>query len=215
MPKLCLSLARWRRLLLRLYPYVSLQVHQILLELSRTPQLRAVRQIQQQREKLERKVLALQQSEQQIMAEATSSTSAPSGSLMMTRDEDRVRPLAMIQGRGKYLVPKLEPSPYCNHMVTKHGGNRHMTWIRCEECRQEQKMPLTPLDQLTTWNERLVFVKSSFYDDEKEKVKSEDKKKKSPYKLVPYPTRVSHKRVPQECPTECPTRVSHKSFLQE
>lgn len=165
MGKPCLSWARWRRLLLRLYTYVSLQVHQCMLEVCRAPQLRQVRRLQQQRKSLERRVHELHQAEQKITAEAAASSTTPTGTLKISSGEDRHRPLACIKGRGKYLVPMLEPSPDCTHPDTKHGANKYLTWAKCNKCMQEQKMPLTTLDQLQMWNERMVYIRSDFYQE--------------------------------------------------
>ena len=140
---------------------------QIMMEVVRTPQLRSARQLQMRRERLEREVHALHQEEQKVLAQAASSTSSMAtssmGQMNVARREDRVRPLACIMGKGKYLVPALEPSPQCAHKQVTHGANRMMSYQRCLDCQQEQKMPLTPLQDLHHWNTNLAFLKEDFF----------------------------------------------------
>ena len=119
------------------------------MEVIRTPQLRGVRRLQRQREELEQRSLALAQEEQRMLAEvADANTVKPGTTLTMSRRDDRVRPLACIMGKGKYLVPCLEDSTHCRHLNTKHGANKNMSFQKCTNCQQEQQMPLTPISQL-------------------------------------------------------------------
>ena len=87
---------------------------------------------------------------------------ATPGYLNTSRREERQRPLAEILGKGKYLVPKLEPSPHCQHKETSHGANRLCSYQKCLDCGQEQKMPLTPLQDLHHWNSNLAFMQEDF-----------------------------------------------------
>ena len=68
----------------------------------------------------------------------------------------------MIMGKGKYLVPQLEPSPHCKHSQTSHGANRLMSYQKCLDCSQEQKMPLTPIAELHKWNNTMVYMHEDF-----------------------------------------------------
>lgn len=171
-PRMAAWLAHWRRLLLRLLEYVDLLARQCLMEVVRTPQLRGVRRLQRQREDLEKKALALAQAEQKMLAEAASaSTVQPGTTLTLSRREDRVRPLSCIMGKGKYLVPCLEDSTHCRHLKTQHGANKNMSYQKCLNCGQEQQMPLTPVNQMETWNNTLVYASHDFY--QKKKVKEE------------------------------------------
>ena len=122
MGKPCLSLARWRRLLLRLYTFISLQAHQCMLEVCRSPQFRQVRRLQQQRERLEQKVYALQQAEQKMTAEAAASTETPTGTLNISRDEFRHRPLACIRLRHNLTTPA-PTTRRDDHLVTSIGSS--------------------------------------------------------------------------------------------
>jgi hypothetical protein len=154
---------RWRRLLLRLCASTFLQAWQVMMSVARQPQLRSARRLQHRREQLEKEALNLAQQEQRMIAEAASSSSmATPGDLNVSRDEDRKRPMAMIQGRGKYLVPQLEKSPQCPHKSTKHGANRLASYNKCTDCGQEQSMPLTPVSDLNHWNHTLVYLKQDF-----------------------------------------------------
>lgn len=175
--------ARWRRLLLRLLASAALQCWQIFQEVLRTPQLREVRRIQQRRQRLEEQALLLAQQEQRVLSEAKDSAPSlmTSGQLTTARREERVRPLAMVKGNGKYLVPALEPSPMCSHHLTKHGANRILCYHECTECLQRQTMPLTPLTELHHWNNHLCFIPDPFYDkkDPKSKTKAKNQKVES------------------------------------
>ena len=166
---------RWRRLLLRFLLSASLQAWQVLQEAVRTPQLREVRWLQQRREHLEQQAFQLAQEEQRVLAEAHVTTpSALTGSLAMARREERVRPLAMVKGKGRFLVPALEPSPGCTHpeVEVKHGANRVLSWQECNQCQQKQIMPLTPITELHNWNQNLVYIPDVFYDVRKKSTKS-------------------------------------------
>ena len=71
--------------------------------------------------------------------------------------------LAMITGKGKYLLPQLEPSPQCSHKKVTHGANRLSSFQKCLQRGQEQKMPSTPLQDLHRWNTNLVYMQEDFY----------------------------------------------------
>ena len=107
------------------------------------------------------------------MAEASSGSTMPAqGYLNVSRPEDRVRPMACIRGRGRYLVPELEKSTHCAHLKTTHGANRILSYQRCEQCGQEQQMPLTPLQDLQHWNDTLVYVKCAFFEKATERLEA-------------------------------------------
>ena len=65
-------------------------------------------------------------------------------------------------GKGKYLVPQLEVSPHCKHTQTAHGANRLVSYQKCLDCNQEQKMPLTPVAELHKWNNTMVYMHEDF-----------------------------------------------------
>ena len=157
----------WRRLLLRLLLSVSQQAWQVAQEVVRTPQLREVRWLQQRRQHLEHQALQLAQEEQRVLAQArVTQPSALSGSMSVARREERVRPLAMVKGKGRFLVPALEPSPACSHpeAEVKRGANRVLSYQECNQCQQKQIMPLTPITELRDWNQNLVYIPDVFYD---------------------------------------------------
>ena len=133
------------------------------MEVARVPQLRDVRRIQHKRERLEGQILELQQQEQRAIASAAVTTPMPgSGYLSVAKREDRQQPLACIKGRGKYLVPMLEPSPQCPHEQTTHGANRLMSYQTCKSCKQSQQMPLVPIQDLQVWNQQMAFHSTEF-----------------------------------------------------
>ena len=101
------------------------------------------------------------------------------GLKLTPHQEDRVRPRACIRGRGRYLVPELEPSPHCTHGKTSHGANKHCSYHRYDQCGQEQTMPLTPLQDLQHWNDTLVYVKCAFFDAATKKLETKTKKAES------------------------------------
>ena len=173
MPSSSRPWVRWRRLLLRLLVSICLQAKQLFMQLTRQPQLRQVRQLQKRREHLEQQALSLAQQGQKMMAEASSGSTMPAqGYLNVSRPEDRVRPMACIRGRGRYLVPELEKSPHCAHLKTTHGANRILSYQRCDQCGQEQQMPLTPLQDLQHWNDTLVYVKCAFFEKATERLEA-------------------------------------------
>jgi hypothetical protein len=97
------------------------------------------------------------------MAQAsTASSMATPGDLNISRREERQRPLGMIMGKGKYLVPQLEVSPHCKHTQTAHGANLLVSYQKCRDCNQEQKMPLTPVAELHKWNNTMVYMHEDF-----------------------------------------------------
>ena len=123
----------------------------------------------------EQRAFQLAQEEQRVPAEAHVTTpSALTGSLAMARREERVRPLAMVKGQGRFLVPALEPSPGCTHpeAEVKHAANRVLSWQECNQCQQKQIMPLTPITELHNWNQNLVYIPDVFYDVRKKSTKS-------------------------------------------
>lgn len=169
----------WRRLLLRLSAWNFLRGWQDFMQAIRTPQLREARQLQARRERLEQEALQIAQKEQSIMAQAAaSSSSMPQGPLHHHLDEDRVRPRACVKGKGRYLVPELEPAVDCQHLETKHGANRHLTWHQCQKCLQKQEMPLTAITELHVWNNSLIFVPDPFYESKKKKAQKNVKSEK-------------------------------------
>ena len=94
-------------------------------------------------------------------------------------------------GKGKHLVPCLEDSAHCRHLVTKHGANKNMSYQRCNNCQQEQQMPVTPVSQLEAWNNTLVCVKHEVYQKEKKTVKSEKSRWKTTHLLRQQPSSCS------------------------
>ena len=170
MPRLT-SWHRWRRLLLRLYTSLFLQGWQTCMEVVRTPQLRSVRQLIQKREKLEQEALQLHQQELRLIAQV-STASASQSTLTLAKRDDRLRPLACIMGKGKYLVPKLEACSHCQHAETKHGANRIQSFQKCLKCSQEQVMPLVPIQELQRWNDVMVYLKPDYKTKNEKKEKS-------------------------------------------
>ena len=113
------SSSRWRRLLLQLFYYSSLQAWQELVEVSRGPQPtpRCTATSSSAR--------TFGVGSSQIGPEEDH-LSQSSGTLTKPRADpsDRLRPRAMIVGHGKCLVTELEDSASCRHEQTSHGANR-------------------------------------------------------------------------------------------